>query len=34
MYDEYKAGRKGMPDELRAQMPVLKEMLKNLGLND
>lgn len=32
MYDEYKAGRKGMPDELRAQMPVLKEMLKNLGI--
>lgn len=32
MYDEYKAGRKGMPDELRAQMPVLKEILKNLGI--
>lgn len=32
MYGEYKAGRKGMPDELRAQMPVLKEMLKNLGI--
>lgn len=31
MYDEYKAGRKGMPDELRQQMPVLKEILKGLG---
>lgn len=32
MYSEYKAGRKGMPDELRQQMPVLKEILKNLGV--
>lgn len=32
MYDEYKAGRHGMPDELRQQMPVLKEILKNLGI--
>ena len=32
MYDAYKAGRHGMPDELRAQMPVLKELLKNLGI--
>ncbi len=32
MYDAYKAGRHGMPDELRAQMPVLKEMLKSLGI--
>lgn len=31
MYDGYKAGRKGMPDELKEQMPVLKEMLKALG---
>ena len=31
MYDEYKAGRKSMPDELRQQMPVLKELLKLLG---
>lgn len=31
MYGEYKAGRHGMPDELRQQMPVLKELLKNLG---
>ncbi len=26
-YSEYKAGRKGMPDELAAQMPILKEWL-------
>lgn len=31
MYDAYKAGRHGMPDELRAQMPVLKNLLKFLG---
>ena len=31
MYDAYKAGRKGMPDELRSQMPVLKELLTYLG---
>ena len=31
MYEEYKAGRKGMPDELRSQMPVLKELLTALG---
>lgn len=32
MYDAYKAGRHAMPDELRAQMPVLKELLKSLGI--
>ena len=31
MYDGYKAGRKGMPPELAAQMPVLKELLRDLG---
>lgn len=31
MYSEYKAGRKGMPEELHQQMPVLKELLKALG---
>ncbi|MBR6501957.1 MAG: DNA polymerase I [Clostridia bacterium] len=31
MYDEYKAGRHAMPDELRAQFPVLKEWLKLAG---
>lgn len=32
MYDAYKAGRHGMPDELRAQMPLLKEILHSLGI--
>ena len=32
MYSEYKAGRKGMPDELRSQMPILKEWLKVLSI--
>lgn len=32
MYDAYKAGRHAMPDELRAQMPILKELLKSLGI--
>lgn len=27
MYDEYKAGRKPMPDDLAVQLPVLKELL-------
>ncbi len=31
LYDEYKAGRKGMPDELRSQMPVLKQLLTLMG---
>lgn len=31
MFDEYKAGRHAMPDELRQQMPVLKKLLKELG---
>ena len=31
MYKDYKAGRKGMPDELREQMPVIKELLSALG---
>ena len=31
MYDEYKAGRKPMPEELRQQMPVLKNLLHLLG---
>ena len=30
-YGEYKAGRKGMPDELRSQMPILKKLLTYLG---
>ena len=30
-YDAYKAGRKGMPDELASQMPILKEWLTLAG---
>ena len=30
-YDGYKAKRKGMPDELAQQMPILKELLGYLG---
>lgn len=30
-YAEYKAGRKGMPEELRQQMPVLKNVLSLMG---
>lgn len=32
MYDGYKAGRKPMPDELAVQMPILKEVLKIMGI--
>lgn len=32
MYDAYKAGRHAMPDELRSQMPILKDLLKTLGI--
>lgn len=31
MFNGYKAKRKGMPEELAAQMPVLKELLELLG---
>ncbi len=31
MYDGYKAKRKGMPEELAQQLPVLKELLADLG---
>ncbi|MBR5521287.1 MAG: DNA polymerase I [Oscillospiraceae bacterium] len=31
MYSEYKGNRKGMPEELASQMPLLKEILGNLG---
>ncbi|MEG2929228.1 MAG: DNA polymerase I [Oscillospiraceae bacterium] len=33
MYSEYKGTRKGMPEELAQQMPVLKELLGDLGYN-
>ena len=32
MYKEYKGTRKPMPEELRQQVPVLKEMLKAMGI--
>ncbi|MBQ9860036.1 MAG: DNA polymerase I [Clostridia bacterium] len=32
MYAEYKAGRKGMPDELRQQLQPLKDILAAMGL--
>jgi len=31
-YDEYKAGRKKMPDELAMQLPILKDVLKAQGI--
>ena len=32
LYGEYKAGRHAMPDELVKQMPVIKEILRGLGI--
>lgn len=32
MYDDYKAGRKGMPDELASQMPILKDVLDKMNI--
>lgn len=32
MYDLYKAGRHGMPDELRSQMPLVKNILHLMGI--
>ena len=32
MYDRYKANRKGMPDELASQMPILKNVLKAMNI--
>ncbi len=32
MFADYKAGRHAMPDELRTQMPIIKEILKCLGI--
>ncbi len=31
-FKEYKGTRKGMPDELAVQMPILKEMLDAMGI--
>ena len=33
MYDGYKANRKGMPDELAEQMPIIKEVLKAMNID-
>lgn len=32
MFEEYKGTRKSMPDELRAQVPIMKEVLKAMGV--
>ena len=32
MYKEYKGTRKGMPDELAAQMPIIKEVLSAMNI--
>lgn len=32
MYSQYKAQRKGMPDELKMQMPVMKEVLRAMNI--
>jgi len=32
MYEGYKANRHGMPDELAAQMPIIKEVLRNMNI--
>lgn len=32
MYEDYKAGRHATPDELRTQMPILKDLLHDLGI--
>ena len=32
MYEGYKAKRHGMPDELREQMPLIKEVLKDMNI--
>ncbi len=33
MYSEYKAGRKGMPEELAVQLPIMKELLCAMGVH-
>ena len=32
MYEEYKGTRKGMPDELASQMPIIKDVLKAMNI--
>ena len=33
MYEEYKANRKGMPNELAQQMPIIKDVLKAMNID-
>ena len=33
MYDQYKANRHGMPDELKEQMPMIKEVLQAMNID-
>ena len=33
MYEGYKANRKGMPEELAQQMPIIKEVLKAMNID-
>ena len=33
LYDGYKANRKGMPDELAEQMPIIKEILRAMNID-
>ena len=33
MYEKYKANRKGMPNELAEQMPIIKEVLKAMNID-
>lgn len=33
LYEGYKANRKGMPDELAEQMPIIKEILKAMNID-
>ena len=33
LYKEYKATRKGMPEELAMQMPIIKEILKAMNID-
>ena len=33
LYEGYKATRKGMPDELAEQMPIIKEILKAMNID-
>ena len=33
MYEGYKANRKGMPEELAEQMPIIKEVLRAMNID-